>query len=60
MLNANNMKHDVKLNELNDDVKPGARPVVVEVEVREQFTNKQEFIVREGREIGIWHCNRKV
>lgn len=38
---------DVKSNEVNDDVKTCVRPIVVELNVYEQFTNKQEFIVRE-------------
>lgn len=43
---------DVKSDVVNDDVKLDAlkssdRPVVVEVDVRKQFTNKQEFSIRE-------------
>lgn len=38
---------DVKRDEVKDDVKSNARSVVVEVDDREQFINKQECIVRE-------------
>lgn len=41
------VKHGVKLDEVNDDVKPSVWPVVVEVDVRTLFINKQEFIVHE-------------
>lgn len=40
---SNEVKNDINL----DNVKLGARSVVVELDVREQFTNKQEFIVCE-------------
>lgn len=65
--------NDVKLDEVNDDIKPDdvksdARLIFVEVDFREQFINKQEFIIRENMlqwvrteaEIGIWCCNQKV
>ncbi|XP_058742038.1 uncharacterized protein LOC131614479 [Vicia villosa] len=57
------MMMDVKLDEVNDDVKDdvklndvkmGARLVVIEVDVREQFTNKQELMVREH--VLQWAC----
>lgn len=37
----------VRTNVKLDDVKPHAQPTIVEVCVCAQFTNKQEFIVRE-------------
>lgn len=41
------VKHDVKVDEANDDVKQGARPTGVELDVRAQFTNKETFFVLE-------------
>lgn len=46
------VRMNVKPNQVNgyvkvDDVKPGDRSVVVEVDVRAPFTNEQEFIVHE-------------
>lgn len=46
-IKSDEVKNGVKLEEVNDGVKSGIRLVVFEVGVREQFTNKQEFIVRE-------------
>lgn len=50
------VKHDIKPTEVNDDVKlaevndvvnPGARLIVVKVDVHSQFTNKEYFIICE-------------
>lgn len=41
------VKAKVKPDKVNDDVKYSTRLVIIEVDSREQFINKQKFIVRE-------------
>lgn len=48
-IKADKVKNYVKPDEVKDDVKLGARPIVIELEVREPFANKYEFIVHKHK-----------